>query len=132
MSAVMHPNPPFVKPASWVTDIYRKRMVMMMICTHADWFRDSDLDWVATNYHIWEAFEREADRIWGRGRKHYSARTIIEYLRHESEIREGANAGGWKINDHATPSLARLYMLMHPDRAGFFERRPGGSAVRSM
>ena len=130
MSAVMPQHPQFEQPQPWTTEIYRKRMVLMMIVTHQDWFRDQDLDWITQNFHIWEAFERQADLIWGRGRRHYSARTIIEYLRHETATRENAS-DGWKINDHATPSLARLYMLMHPDRDGFFERRPGHSGVRA-
>ena len=128
----MHQHPQFGPPKPWTTDLYRKRLALMMIVTHADWFRKDDLSWISANYHIWEAFEAEADRIWNRGRTRYSARTIIEYLRHESEIRETPNAGGWKINDHATPSLSRLYGLMHPDRDGFFEKRSGNSAVRAM
>jgi hypothetical protein len=114
------------------SDVYRKRMVLMMICTHADWFRNDDLDWVTRNYHVWEAFEREANKIWDRGRRHYSARTIIEVLRHESALREEENEHGWKINNDSAPSLARLYMLMYPERFGFFERRPGGSAQRAI
>lgn len=113
-------------------DVYRKRMVLMMICTHADWFRSDDLDWVTRNYHVWEAFEREANKVWDRGRHHYSARTIGEYLRHESALREDENEHGWKINDHCWPSLARLYVLMYPERFCFFERRPGTSGVRAL
>jgi len=129
MSSASHLPIQYWPTKPFITDIYRKRMVMMMITTHADWFRRDDLTWVSKNYHIWEAFEREADLIWNNGRRHYSARTIIEFLRHETAIKE-KSADGWKINDHATPSLARLYMLMHPDRSSFFERRPGGSGTR--
>ena len=131
MSAQLQPHPQFVAPQRWTLDIYRKRMVLMMIVTHQDWFRDNDLDWVTQNFHIWEAFEREADLIWNSGRRHWSARTIGEYLRHETAIREGGDGTGFKVNDHAWPSLARIYMLMHPDREGFFERRPGQSGVRA-
>mgnify|MGYP003349026817 CR=1 FL=1 len=38
------------------------------------WFKDND--------HIWRAFERQAILIARSGHKHYSARTIVEYLRH--------------------------------------------------
>lgn len=128
----MHQHPQFQAPQPWTTDLYRKRLVFMMITSYADWFRRDDLSWISANWHIWAAFEIEALRIWNRGRTRYSARTIIEYLRHDSEIREVPNAAGWKINDHYTPSLSRLFTLMHPDKAGFFERRSGQSAVRAV
>ncbi len=128
----MHQRPQFQDPQPYTTAIYRKRLVFMMIVSYADWFRRDDLAWVSANWRVWEAFEREALNIWKRGRTRYSARTIIEYLRHDSEIRETPNAAGWKINDHATPSLARLFTLMHPDKPGFFEKRSGQSAVRAV
>ena len=118
-------------PVPWTVSIYRKRMVLMMIVTHAEWFRNDDLTWISENYHIWEAFEAEANKIWNAGRHHYSARTLIEVLRHESVLRENGGEG-WKINNNYTPSLARLYVFMHPDRLGFFEKRSGQSAVRTM
>jgi hypothetical protein len=86
-------------------------------------FRDDFIEWLRHNAHVWQAFEREANRIWDRGRRHYSARTIGEYLRHESAVREDGDQHGLKLNDHAWPDLSRLYMLVHPDRFGFFELR---------
>lgn len=132
MSAVMHQHPQFQEPQPFTSDIYRKRMVFMMITGYADFFRRDDFDWVSKNWHIWEAFEHEALRMWKRGRTRYSARTIIEYLRHESEIRETPAAESWKINNNPVPSLARLFCLMHPDKSGFFEKRSGQSAVRAI
>ena len=85
--------------------------------------------WLAENLHVWRAFEREADRVWRRGRRHYSARTLIEYLRHESTI---ADTGiDWKINNNIAPDLARLYRLRYPARADLFElrRMPGSRRV---
>ena len=79
----------------------------------SEWFRG----WLTSNWHIWEAFRREADRVWQRGRTHYSARTIVEVLRHESALRETGD--GWKINDWATPFMAKLYVRVHPDRRLF-------------
>lgn len=81
--------------------------------------------WLAENLHVWRAFEREADRVWNRGRRHYSARTLIEYLRHETAV---ADTGiDWKINNNIAPDLARLYRLRYPARADLFEirRMPG-------
>ena len=111
--------------------IYRKRLAFTIIVGHAEYFRDDFMSWLAINWHVFIAFELEGDRIWNAGRRHYSARTIGEVLRHESALREGPNEHGFKVNDHWWPDLARLYMLLHPDRDQFFERRAGVSARRA-
>ena len=103
--------------------VYRKRYVFAEIVARQDHFRRDFLGWLSANYSVWLAFEREADRVWDRGRRHYSARTIGEYLRHESALRETQNEHGWKLSDWWWPDLARLYMLLHPERTGFFETR---------
>lgn len=97
-----------------------------LVREHADTFRPGFCLWLRDNMHVWRAFEREANRVWARGRRHYSARTLIEYLRHETAL---ADAGGdFKINGNNVPDLARLYRLVHPERAGLFEtRRLAGS-----
>ena len=77
--------------------------------------------WLVDNWHVWARFHEEANRIWARGRNHYSARTIIEYIRHETMIAE--KGGLFKINDHNTPDLARLYLIVYPERSGFFSLR---------
>lgn len=111
--------------------IYRKRLAFTMIVGHAEQFRDDFMAWLVDNWAVFLAFEREADRVWNRGRTHYSQRTIWEYLRHETTLREDANYHGWKLNDWYVKDCARLYVLMHPDRHDFFEFRNGQSAVRS-
>jgi len=78
-------------------------------------------DWLEDNHHIWEAFEKQALLVSQKGFKHYSARTIVEFMRHHTAISE--NGDLWKINDHATPHLARLFMKVHPQYQGFFEVR---------
>lgn len=92
-------------------------------------FRAGFIAWLADNAHVWAAFEREANRIWRRGRRHYSARTIGEVLRHESALRESGSE--WKLNNIVFPDLARLYMLVHPARAGFFELRVQSNSERA-
>ena len=77
-------------------------------------------EWIADNPHIYQAFEREALAI-ARKRPRYSARTIVEFLRHHTLITE--KDGEWKINDHATPHLARLFAKNHPMFAHLFEFR---------
>lgn len=79
------------------------------------------LEYLPDNLHIYEAFEQEALSVAQRGRSHYSARTIVEFLRHHSTLQEVC--GQWKINDHNVPYLARLFALLNPQRAGLFEFR---------
>lgn len=93
-----------------------------LVQANPDAFRPDFLQWLTWNPHIWTAFVAKADEVRARGRKHYSARTIVEVLRHESVLRESP-LGQWKINDHAAPNLARLYILFRPEAYGFFELR---------
>lgn len=93
------------------------------------WFRDDFAGFLRSNWRVYLAFELEADKVWARGRRHYSARTIVEVLRHESALRETGSE--WKLNDWWTKDLARLWTAFHPERAGFFEFRNGQSAVRA-
>jgi len=82
------------------------------------------------NPHIYWAFEREALRVIEHGHAHYSARTIVEVLRHQSAL-EADPSKQFKINDHITPTLARDFMDRHPEApAGFFELR--GARVRRL
>jgi hypothetical protein len=85
-------------------------------------FRPDFVDWLRGNTPIWERFDREASAVYARGRRHYSARTIGEYLRHETALKESPEHE-WKLNDHRWPDLARLWLLVHPERGGFFELR---------
>ena len=82
--------------------------------------------WLRENLHVWRAFEREADKVWAKNRHHYSARTILEHLRHETAL---ADTGvEFKLNNNIAPDLARLYRLRYPARAELFEiRRQDGS-----
>jgi chaperone required for assembly of F1-ATPase len=83
---------------------------------------DSFLKWLRSNEHVYRAFEREALTIWSKGHKHYGARTIIEWMRHNMAIRE-VSSEPWILNDHNTPYLARLFIIDHPQCAGLFEMR---------
>ena len=84
---------------------------------------------LASNLKVYEAFEREALRIVAKGRTHYSARTIIEVLRHNSALSDVDP--DWKLNDHATPFYARLFGLCNPEHAGLFELRHTRSVKRA-
>lgn len=96
-------------------------IILEVVACKAEMFRAEFYLWLQENWHIWKAFEAEAARTWDRGRRHYSARTICEYLRHETALSE--HEGEWKINGNAVPDLARLYGLRNPDKEGMFETR---------
>lgn len=94
-------------------------------------FRPDFGAWLELNWMLWLVFEKEANRVWNRGRRHYAARTIIEWLRHETALQEGPPSE-FKINGNYVPDLARLYLVFHPERDGFFElRHIGDSEARA-
>lgn len=95
--------------------------ILNIVQHNPDQFSEEFTDWIDDNLHIWEAFEIEADRIRAMGRTHYSARTIVEYLRHNTVLADTDST--FKINDHCVPYLGRLYVLTHPDADGFFAFR---------
>lgn len=80
-------------------------------------------EWLAENWAIWLRFREEANKMRERGRAHYSARTIGEFIRHQTALAEDDE---FKINNNSFPDMARLYMLTHPGAAGFFELRRRG------
>lgn len=87
---------------------------------HAELFRKDFISWLRDNRHVYREFERRAIQVAG-FRDHYGARTIIEVMRHETAIRQLGDE--YKLNDHYTPDLARLFSLCNPSHAGLFEFR---------
>lgn len=85
-------------------------------------FRRDFYDWLKENYPVFQYFEQSALKVREAGFKHYSARTIVEVMRHRTNIREIGD-GTWKLNDHRTPDMARLFNSLHPECAGLFEFR---------
>lgn len=100
-----------------------EQLVMDAIAAHPGMFRMDMAEWFShpENWIVWASFEYQANAVWNTGRRHYSARTIGEYLRHHTLLND--TSSDFKLNDHVWPALARLYMLLHPERAGFFETR---------
>lgn len=93
----------------------------VIIAANPDRYAPDFAAWLVDNWHVWREFRRQAELIRARGYTHYSARTIIHFLRHHSALAEVSNAG-WKLNDHWSADLGRLYM----DVTGlhdFFETR---------
>lgn len=97
-----------------------KEMTLLLVQASTR-YREDFHGWLTDNYHVWERFKAEANKIRGAGWDRYSARTIIEVLRHESNLRDVG--GRWKLNDWYTPDLARLYIDLDSTAAGFFELR---------
>jgi hypothetical protein len=91
-------------------------------------FSDEFLEWLPVNLHIFTAFAQEVFKVIGRGYTHYSSRTIIEFLRHHTAVKE--KSGTWKINDHAVPYLARLFDLVYPEKKGIFEYRTAKKSLQ--
>ncbi|MAS98849.1 MAG: hypothetical protein CMF29_08040 [Kiritimatiellaceae bacterium] len=73
------------------------------------------------NPHVYNLFCDYANKAIASGRKHYSARTIIELIRWHNDIE--TTESDFKINDHVVPYYARLFMHYHPEHKGFFELR---------
>lgn len=96
--------------------------IISHVIAYSGEYRAGFAAWLDENWEVFENFCAQADLMWEvYGRTHYSARTIVEYLRHWSATREVG--GEYKINDWWTPHMARLYIAIHPEREGFFELR---------
>lgn len=115
----------FTRPATLSPEVYRaaarQQFVLRQVLGFADRFRPDFSEWLQKNMALWERFEHEAGAIWEAGSRHYSARTIVEWMRHETCAREVG--GEFKINGNFVPDLSRLYLLMYPDRGDLFETR---------
>ena len=95
--------------------------ILELAAEHEELFSKEFVKWLPDNLHVWEAFCDQAFKIRKTGFKHYSARTIVHYLRHHSAITEAS--GQWKINNNYSPYLARLFDKRFPNLAGLWEYR---------
>jgi hypothetical protein len=95
--------------------------LVALVDRHPETFPAEFSGWLNDNPHIWTGFVEQATSVIDAGYKHYSARTIIEVLRHHSAIAEKGSA--WKLNDHCTAYLARLFALVFPEHIGLFDFR---------
>jgi hypothetical protein len=92
----------------------------------ADQFRPDFHGYLEENWHVYAEFERRALLV-GERRKHYSARTIAETIRHDTVI--GELHTGFKVNNNMVPDMARLFAMLHPGHAGLFEYRDHKAAA---
>lgn len=93
---------------------------IQIIAQAPDQFRDGFALWLTENWGLYQRFEREA-LLAGERRKHWSAHTIVEYLRHDTMLRD-ADAS-FKVNEAWSSSLARLFAHVNPQYADLFEFR---------
>jgi hypothetical protein len=100
----------------------RREFVLRRVAESREKFKPDFGEWLKSNLHVWERFETEALRVWNAGRRRYSSRTLWEVMRHETAVR-AANDGDFKLNDHRAPDVARLFLLLNPDKPDFFETR---------
>jgi hypothetical protein len=119
------PNPPAKQTndggtAYVVVNIEEPTEVSLVRC-NTDKFAPDFHFWLLDNFAIWRRFKREADLVWQSGRRHYSARTIGEFIRHQTALRDSNVT--FKCNDHVWPDCARLWLLLYPERKGFFDTR---------
>lgn len=78
--------------------------------------------WYQDNQHVYDAFRKAALRMAMSGRKRYSARTIAEVIRWNTEIQDSDVV--FKINNNYVPGLARLFMWKYGELyPGFFKLR---------
>jgi len=88
-------------------------------------------EWFIENWHVVEAFERIALKLISMNREHYSARTIVEVLVHQSAVKE--INGVYKIGNDNAPNLARVFVVLHPEHVDFWEyRRPDWPSFKKM
>lgn len=104
-------------------------MEQMPLTFDSSKYRPEFADWLLANQAIWSRFCAETNKVWDRGRRHWSARTIIEYLRHETALADAGSA--FKIDNDNAPDLARLYQETFPERATLFSTRLMPGAARA-
>jgi hypothetical protein len=94
-------------------------IVLDIVKREQDSFPPGFWHFIRDNWGIWTRFKVEADKVRLRGRTRYSARTIIEFIRHETSLRENST---FKVNNNYAPGMARLYMTVR-ECPGLFETR---------
>lgn len=70
--------------------------------------------WLSANRRLFKRFEAMALEMAMSGRKSYSARTIVEVIRWNSDLSDSDKT--FKINNNYTPGMARLWMAKHGHR----------------
>ena len=103
-------------------DLFSKPFPMNVVDENRHIFKDEFVEWLGNNLHVFAEFAKQARYVKNVMRRdHYSSRTIGEWLRHNSNLREKGD--GFKLNNNYFPPLSRLIMLAYPELDGMFEKR---------
>lgn len=87
-----------------------------------DGYPDKFWSWLRENEHVYRKFKVYAFRMAMTGRKRYSAKTIVERIRWDTDIADSERT--LKINNNYTSGMARLFMSEYGDQyPGFFVLR---------
>jgi len=73
------------------------------------------------NPQVFRIFQERALEMIKTGRKHYSARTILEVARWDIHLQ--TNGEPFKINNNHIPFYANLFREIHPQHGEFFRAR---------
>lgn len=103
-------------------DLFSAPFPLNILDANAYMFKDGFREYIAENLHVFSAFAKQAKYVRNVMRRdHYSCRTIGEYLRHNSALKE--KGSGFKLNNDQIPDISRLLMLSYPELDGLFEKR---------
>lgn len=94
---------------------------VLLVANNPGIFPERFARYLPANLHVYDLFEHNAILVINRGYKHYSARTIVEFMRHHTAIAD--NGSVWKLNNLHIPYLARLFALRYPQHATLFDFR---------
>ena len=74
-----------------------------------------------SNPFVYQIFCKRTIQMIQAGRRHYSARAIIEVVRWDIDVQTSAEE--FKINNNHIPFYARMFMTAYPEHDGFFRTR---------
>lgn len=104
-----------------------KEQAISLVVSNKGEFKDEFKDWLEENFAIFQCFEQRALNI-AKVRPFYSARTIAEHIRYETDLRE--ISGSFKLNNNAVPDMSRLFSLLHPELKNLFRKRATAARAR--
>lgn len=97
-----------------------KTETLAFVRENPDFFK-KPAEWFENNWHIVDEFTQTSLALIEKGRTHYSARTIVEVMVHNSMLKE--KGGEFKIGNDNAPDLARIFVVQFPQHLNFWEYR---------
>lgn len=84
---------------------------------------DAFMTWHLKNITVWQMFEAEALRLISVGKKHWGAKALAEWIRHERASKEGGQFGDYAVANSFVAYYARVFAIKYPQYKDFFEYR---------